>query len=324
MEMMEVEGRNEKKNERDIVEDPGNKIHGNFPFYYQFNPVEARLDLISDEQLKCLVDCQQQEKGCACQENSMCENGVCDKDRVICLLDIGCNRGDLTIALAKRIHELTGHPVVAEGWDIDKALIMEAKQQFGPLSGDGRITCEFRAINVSNEDEFTAASTTTTMSKLGKRRFDLVCLFSVTMWIHVHSGDDEFLNILDRIYSISNALIVEPQESKSYGSCRRRIKRVGGELPPKLDELRLRGDKLFPAIRNGIGEAGFVALTEKSSGSCGSNRSSSEGRSSSSSTIKAIGNDQCDHSPFPRKEQQNVEKTAWKRPLWLFKRSEMF
>ena len=36
-------------------------------------------------------------------------------------------------------------------------------------------------------------------------RFSLVCLFSVTMWIHVNVGDERFLDTLSRICDMTSA-----------------------------------------------------------------------------------------------------------------------
>ena len=47
-------------------------------------------------------------------------------------------------------------------------------------------------------------------------KFDLISIFSTTMWIHIHSGDDGLKEFLKRTCEMTNAILIEPQPSKWY------------------------------------------------------------------------------------------------------------
>ena len=65
-------------------------------------------------------------------------------------------------------------------------------------------------INVKVED-----SKKRTMPNSDKQtRFDLISIFSTTMWIHIHSGDDGLKEFLKRTCEMTNAILIEPQPSK--------------------------------------------------------------------------------------------------------------
>eukprot|EP00056_Hartaetosiga_gracilis_P010114 m.148412 g.148412 ORF g.148412 m.148412 type:complete len:328 (+) comp13257_c3_seq2:235-1218(+) len=321
----------EKKEEerRKGVGDPGNKTHGNFPFYYQFNPVSARLSLLEDGPLSRLVALESNGDAMFCDgRSSEREEEVGHTPPTpLCLLDIGCNSGDLTMDLAHKLHKLTGRPVHAEGWDIDEELVEQARTKLAAdtnrksehNSREDSVSFEFHTVNVANTEDLHTKSSKT-LKRFAKKKYDLVCLFSVTMWIHVHSGDEEFLDILGRICDLTDALIVEPQESRSYGTCRRRMKRAGGEIPPKLDELKLRGDKLFPAIQKQINDGGFYPLQPNDQSTC--TKGVEEQKTDEH-------HQQQQHQQHQQQQQTHVDKqpslkkakrTAWKRPIWLFRR----
>jgi hypothetical protein len=76
------------------------------------------------------------------------------------------------------------------------------------------------------------------LSALGTARFDVTFLFSVTMWMHLHLGDDNFIQTIRRLADLTRCLlVVEPQEFRSYKTAAKRQRHYGGEPFP-----------LFPAL----------------------------------------------------------------------------
>ena len=72
------------------------------------------------------------------------------------------------------------------------------------------------------------------------KKFDLVCCFSLTMWIHLNHGDKGLRDFLDYISSIGRFLLIEPQPWKCYRSAVRRMKRSKCEPFRYFSELTWR------------------------------------------------------------------------------------
>ncbi|EGD72615.1 hypothetical protein PTSG_04351 [Salpingoeca rosetta] len=262
-----------EEQEQEQSSDPGAKTLGNFPFYYQFNPVDERLNKLDSAHVVSTI--------------LSVDNGVKD-DVPFCLLDIGCNTGELTVELQRLLASQTKRQVHCFGCDVDPRLVETARasflsgnsariqQQGGKVEADAPRSLEFGVLDVSEHDAL-AVEAERFLRARGRDRFSLVCLFSVTMWIHVNVGDDKFMRTLSTLCNLTDALLVEPQRSPSYKTCRRRLRRGKGEQPPYIDRLALRGAKLFPAIKLQIEGAGFALVAE-------------------------------------------LGTTTWKRPLWLFVR----
>eukprot|EP01147_Barroeca_monosierra_P000044 gene44-3440_t len=235
------------------INDPGAKPLGNFPFYYQFNPVSERLEKIDDDVLNMMTKHYQERTN--------------QQDEPFCLLDIGCN---------------TGSPVHTLGVDIDKDLIQRAKKQI--LDADTRLVDDeipkiiFSTLDATSSDDL-IGECCRFLTKRGQCRFALTCLFSITMWIHVNIGDDGFLRTLSDICSVSGKVLL-PQNFGAHGwlslerrfvnlflanlteSFIRRLCRNGVALPPHIDSLKLRGPLLFPSIQACIKDNGFVLARE--------------------------------------------------------------
>lgn len=55
----------------------------------------------------------------------------------------------------------------------------------------------------------------------------LMSLFSMTMWMHLHHGDEGLGTFLTRCCARTRCLLVEPQPWKCYKSAKRRLKSLG-------------------------------------------------------------------------------------------------
>lgn len=136
------------------------------------------------------------------------------------VLDIGCNDGSLTIALAKRL------PInFVVGIDIDANLISRARKN---------VTHESQAI-INNNDKNVVKQTkfpnniafkqsnyvlcNDSLLELEEARYDTILCLSVTKWIHLNFGDDGLKRTFKRMYRSlkeNGTLILEAQGWKSY------------------------------------------------------------------------------------------------------------
>ena len=75
---------------------------------------------------------------------------------------------------------------------------------------------EFQVCDVSNMLQHQACyeSFLPSNSTNNTIRFDLTTVFSTTMWIHLHSGDEGLANFIERVCKHTTLLLIEPQPSK--------------------------------------------------------------------------------------------------------------
>ena len=144
-------------------------------------------------------------------------------------LDVGCNEGDLTMEVAKALacrlstsriakddNEVTAskHDVIlnAKGVDIDKELIDRAKHKYSKSTKtqENSILSSFQVSNVLSSD---FAATSTPDNK--EQHFHLTSIFSTTMWVHIHGGDEGLRRALGNICRCTKSFVlIEPQPSK--------------------------------------------------------------------------------------------------------------
>lgn len=191
------------------VQDRGHR-YGNFHQYYSFHPVESRITVLGSIFEVIGSTFRKQEF-----------------QQQIDYLDIGCNSGDLTIRVAVSIADASSRRVRALGWDLDDQLIARANDKSTPANA----TTTFETINVLNEGFTTSSSLS-----------DVTTIFSTTMWIHIHGGDEGLRRVMDKLFKVTrHFLIVEPQPSKCYKVAAARLRRMG--LSPddvSVDRLHLR------------------------------------------------------------------------------------
>jgi Bicoid-interacting protein 3 (Bin3) len=157
-------------------------------------------------------------------------------------LDVGCNEGDLTMEVAKALasrllvtrkvketnakSEVLGDaPTVrinVHGYDIDPELVHRAQRKNLPADDD-----DDKAILINNNGgsdtlmiwpDFQVVdvlSVGNNMNNNEDQTFHLTSIFSTTMWIHIHGGDDGLCRVLGTLCrKTKHYLIVEPQPSK--------------------------------------------------------------------------------------------------------------
>ena len=166
-------------------------------------------------------------------------------------LDVGCNSGVLTLALARR-----HRPAVMIGVDADAALIERARRSKAAC-GDARAQ---HAVSYFVED-FVARPT-------GRGQYDTVTCLSVTKWVQLAHGDAGVRTLFRKAHAMlrddvaacggraefaTGVLVLEPQPWRSY----RRRARLSPAMRATYASLQLRPDAFVPLL---LGEIGFAAV----------------------------------------------------------------
>ena len=185
--------------------DKGHRL-GNFHNYYSFHPPKERLDILEHHYqiFERVMDYFHSKKGKTTSESK--EKKDMNKD-TFRYCDLGCNEGDMSIGVSERLMKMNPVEIQCLGLDIDPILIERANQK--KCLNDLKAT--FDTCNVCDYEEYESKCQSFLSSKY---KFDLTSLFSTTMWIHVHAGDEGLRNVIQRICQNTNMLLVEPQSSK--------------------------------------------------------------------------------------------------------------
>ncbi|KAH8343349.1 hypothetical protein KR059_008563 [Drosophila kikkawai] len=198
--------------------DPGAVQYGNFMNYYQFNSASERVKLLPGKD----VWLPPVEEGRETPEY-----------KPYYVLDVGCNSGVFTKLLHKHLEQLLQRPVTIIGVDIDERLIERA------LADNTNTLISYNCLDVLDETGF--ASITRHLNCLHCKKFDAVCCYSITMWIHLNHHDQGLQSFLKKLSDIAELLVVEPQPWKCYQTAVRRMKRAGDGFP-LFPELKWRSD----------------------------------------------------------------------------------
>ena len=195
---------------------------GNFHNYYNFHPPTERIKILS-------------KKGgifdyISNHWNEITEDGP---GRAFQYVDVGCNEGDLTIKVASklldRLRSKDESGIHVRGLDIDPVLIDRAKGKWHEDKVP-QIEADFEAINVLTTDNVKVFEA------------DLISIFSTTMWLHIHGGDEGLRHVLKKLCdSTRHYILIEPQPSKCYRTAMFRLRRMGQpELDISPERLRFR------------------------------------------------------------------------------------
>lgn len=159
------------------------------------------------------------------------------------ILDIGCNDGSLTVALAKRL------PIdFITGIDIDANLIARARKNVAHESqaiinnNDKNIAKETKFPNNIAFRQCNYVLSNDNLLELEEPRYDTILCLSVTKWIHLNFGDDGLKRAFKRMYRSlkeNGTLILEAQDWKSY----KRRKNLTPEINTHFKSI-----KLFPNL----------------------------------------------------------------------------
>ncbi|KAI1900012.1 hypothetical protein AGOR_G00067830 [Albula goreensis] len=204
-------------NDEPNVTDPGAAPYGNFINYYTFNPPENRLCLIPNTLLNDI--------------------GYSTKSHeTILVLDVGCNSGDLTVALYKHLQSAAERNLRLLGFDLDEDLIRRAE-----LSNPFPENISFIPLDITH-NVLSRTQLERYLAGFGRSRFHLCACLAVTMWVHLNHGDTALLELLGRLASLCDHLLLEAQPWKCYRSAARRLRKLGRRDFDHFKTLEIRGD----------------------------------------------------------------------------------
>lgn len=202
----------------DFVE-PGAVRHGNFINYYDFNSAPDRRDLLP-------------------LDDELWRTSTEESQEPYLVLDVGCNAGNFTQLLYEfLVQKKPVRNIIILGIDIDPALIERANK-----ANQYKENVFYSCYNVMDYDS-SENCIANHLNAQEKCQFDVVCCFSITMWIHLNNGDDGLKRFLDLMAKLSEILIIEPQPWKCYQNAVRRMKRAGAQDTfPLYGTLKIRND----------------------------------------------------------------------------------
>lgn len=199
--------------------EPGAARYGNFINYYDFNSAPERRDLLP-------ID------------DTLWTTSSEELQVPFVVLDVGCNAGNFTQLLYEFLRQKKpGRNIIILGIDIDGTLIQRAVEM-NQYKENVFYSC-FNVMDYNNEENCIVNH----LKLYAKCQFDVVCCFSITMWIHLNNGDDGLMQFLDLMAQLSEILIIEPQPWKCYQNAVRRMKRAGAQDTfPLFATLKIRND----------------------------------------------------------------------------------
>lgn len=195
------------------VIDQSSHLLGNYHKYYTFHSAQSRSELISGRNIF----------------HSLWQSS--GSLPIFRILDIGCNEGDLSLlVLSLCRQELPTHVrIELVGADLDPHLIALAKSKVV----EGENTSAF-----FHTTDFTSVEQVTTFSTASEGKlFNLITVFSTTMWVHINHGDDglrQFFQHARNVLAEKGAMLVEPQPGRCYTNAAKRCRKLGLEKPPFL------------------------------------------------------------------------------------------
>ncbi|XP_050079133.1 probable RNA methyltransferase CG11342 [Anopheles maculipalpis] len=224
--------------------------HGNYQNYYQFRAEDSRSGILRE----CLQT--------LWNENNQNQERDTTNTKVH-MIDIGCNSGRFTAKVREILEQVcNGALVKAVGIDIDERLCDRARTEFPEIEffkGNILSIAHQQTTRGQAEDPIEQC-----MKRLGIERFDVICCFSVLMYIHLNGGDDGLRSVLDYLCEKGKFLILELQAWKKYQDQVRRLKRDAGQMYPLYAELewRGRGGVLEDHIKAYVASKGFQMVSE--------------------------------------------------------------
>ncbi|NXP47150.1 BN3D2 methyltransferase, partial [Heliornis fulica] len=206
--------------------EPGAAPYGNFPNYSRFPPPEERVNLLPDGLLRSLFP---------------------SEARPLLGLDVGCNWGELSVALYRHLLGLqekegsleqpaAGQDLNLLCCDIDPVLI-ERAQQFSPFPASISFA-RLDIMDTSAREPFLSSY----LRRFGRSTFDIGFCMSVTMWIHLNHGDSGLIEFLSFLSSWCKYLLIEPQPWKCYRAAARRLRKLGRRDFEHFRSLAINGD----------------------------------------------------------------------------------
>ena len=213
--------------------DRGHRL-GNFHNYYCFHPPSDRIIPLFHECYPHLPDLILKHRvGDNDNKLNLMTEGEEEGDVSVSYCDLGCNEGVLSLAVARELRKHFDNlnqirrvrNIRCLGLDVDEELIDRANKKVSSVDASSssdfsRIETCFKVCDLNDGTAHEDASNLflrkfyCDTKAIEPPRFDLVSIFSTTMWIHVHGGDSGLTNFLTRVCKMCRLLLIEPQPSK--------------------------------------------------------------------------------------------------------------
>lgn len=181
------------------------------------------------------------------------------------ILDIGCNDGSVTVAIAKKFRIKS-----ISGIDIDRNLINAAqkrltreaqsnddKNEMVPGQKDTLDMVKFKQCNYVLKND--------NLLELDEPQYDTILCLSVTKWMHLNFGDGGLKRAFKRFYrqlKENGVLILEAQNWKSY----KRRRNLTPEINAHFKEIKLRPDQFHDYLLSeevGFSSSFMITLPEQ-------------------------------------------------------------
>lgn len=219
---------------------PGAVQFGNFINYYQFNSAEERIRRLEGlggeywlpaSKASTSINIREGfEKNANCDRTQQPEMQLemqpemeAEREKTYLLLDVGCNVGCLTEELYRHCKEIMPqHNIRILAIDCDPKLV-ECARNRKPSQEAAGIT--YQCVNIMKVEDRQVVQEY--LQKYRRRRFDAVCCFSITMWIHLNHHDKGLQEFLQLMSDWAEVLLLEPQPWKCYQTAQRRMSRAG-------------------------------------------------------------------------------------------------
>jgi len=163
-----------------------------------------------------------------------------------------CLSENLTTALHQKLTE-GEEEVKILGVDIDSVLIDRATQ-----NNTAKDDVTFMHLDLMCNDIVVKDILKTFLNKHSRTRFDLICVFSVTMWIHLNHGDKGLRTFINLLCKQAKFLLLEPQPWKCYQTAARRMRKLGQQEFENMKDLEIRGPGIEDDIVKMCEEEGMV------------------------------------------------------------------
>lgn len=183
--------------------------YGNFRNYYTFHPPSNRIQRLG-EILDYVVENRKPENLAKRPKTAgAADSSIVKKDSFL-YCDVGCNEGDLTMEVSSAIQSRLTDDIsmCTTGVDLDGTLIERANSKVKKSKSGTK--ADFLKADVCALDQLDGSI---------PDGLDLLSLFSTTMWLHIHAGDDGFREIIKKLCAKTKTFfLIEPQPSKWYAA----------------------------------------------------------------------------------------------------------
>mmetsp|Transcript_2464 Transcript_2464/g.3567 ORF Transcript_2464/g.3567 Transcript_2464/m.3567 type:complete len:414 (-) Transcript_2464:142-1383(-) len=166
------------------------------------------------------------------------------------------------------------------------------------------------------ESSLSLSSTTTSLVVEKAKQFDVTTIFSTTMWIHVHSGDDGLTSFLKRACDITRKLlIVEPQPSKCYRNINTRLRKMNQpEIPNISTETLQMRHAIETEVERVIVSCGFRRLVDMKE------EEEEDDDDTKKNVVVVVDNDDDAEETTKDGKSKSENRTQWNRMLQFYER----